>query len=73
MDPSVVSAVVLRRIVPDPVGNIPVLVAAVKDVRQQRQRATILRERLFAIAVLLPLVFVGGLSLRGSKTFIAGL
>lgn len=64
MDAGFVSAVVLLLIVCDPVGNIPIFVAALHDVPRERRRAIILRECLIAFAVLVVFVFVGEAFLR---------
>jgi MarC family membrane protein len=64
METSFASAVVLLLIVCDPVGNIPIFVAALQDVPRQRRRAIILRECLIAFAVLVLFVFVGQSFLR---------
>jgi MarC family membrane protein len=64
MEASFVSAVVLLLIVCDPVGNIPIFVAALQDVPRERRRPIILRECLIAFAVLVVFVFVGEAFLR---------
>jgi MarC family membrane protein len=64
METGFVSAVVLLLIVCDPVGNIPIFVAALRDVPRERRRAIILRECLIAFAVLVAFVFVGEAFLR---------
>jgi MarC family membrane protein len=64
METTFASAVVLLLIVCDPVGNIPIFVAALQDVPRQRRRAIILRECLIAFAVLVLFVFVGQSFLR---------
>jgi MarC family membrane protein len=64
METGFVSAVVLLLIVCDPIGNIPVFVAALHDVPRERRRAIILRECLIAFAVLVAFVFVGESFLR---------
>ncbi len=64
METGFVSAVVLLLIVCDPIGNIPVFVAALHDVPRERRRTIILRECLIAFAVLVAFVFVGESFLR---------
>jgi MarC family membrane protein len=64
MDSGFFSAVVLLLIVTDPFGNIPIVVAALRDVPRERRRAIILRECLIAFAVLVAFVFFGDRFLR---------
>lgn len=59
MDASFVSAVVLLLLVCDPLGNIPIFIAALRDVPRERRRRIILRECLIAFAILVAFVFVG--------------
>lgn len=59
MDASFVSAVVLLLLVCDPLGNIPIFIAALRDVPRERRRRIILRECLIAFAILVVFVFVG--------------
>jgi MarC family membrane protein len=56
--------VVLLLIVTDPFGNIPIVVAALRDVPRERRRAIILRECLIAFAVLVAFAFFGDRFLR---------
>ena len=59
MDASFVSAVVLLLLVCDPLGNIPIFIAALRDVPRERRRRIILRECLIAFAILVVFVLVG--------------
>lgn len=59
MDQSFVSATVLLLLVADPLGNIPIFVAALRDVPPGRRAAVILRECLIAFAILLLFMFAG--------------
>jgi len=61
----------------DPLGNIPLFLSALKDVRPERQRRVLLREILFAYLVLLTFFFLGKyllqfLSLQQETISIAG-
>ena len=53
------SAVILLLLVADPLGNIPIFVAALRGVAPHRKAAVILRECLIAFAILLLFMFVG--------------
>ena len=53
------SAVILLLLVADPLGNIPIFVAALRSVPPHRKAAVILRECLIAFAILLAFMFVG--------------
>jgi small neutral amino acid transporter SnatA (MarC family) len=64
MDPQLVSAVVLLVLVCDPFGNIPIVIAALRDVPVERRRRVVLRECLFAFLVLVTFVFIGGPFMR---------
>ncbi|HEX4895459.1 MAG TPA: MarC family protein [Solimonas sp.] len=59
-----VSAAVLLFLVMDPLGNIPLFLAALKQVPAARLRQVILREMVFALAILLLFLFLGGQMLR---------
>lgn len=59
MNDSFVSAVLLLLLVCDPLGNIPIFIAALRDVPQQRRFAIVLRECLIAFVVLTTFVFAG--------------
>ena len=59
MEATFVSAVVLLLLVCDPFGNVPIFIAALRDVPRERRRGVIVRECLFAFAVLCAFVFVG--------------
>ena len=52
MEGSFVSAVVLLLLVCDPLGNVPIVVSALREVPPERRRRVILRECLIAFAVL---------------------
>jgi MarC family membrane protein len=54
-----VSATVLLILITDPIGNIPIFVNALKDVRPERRPWVILREVLIAFILLLSFMFVG--------------
>ncbi len=54
-----VSAVVLLLLVADPLGNIPIFVAALRNVPPRRKARVILRECLIAFAILAGFMFVG--------------
>ncbi|MGA2550164.1 MAG: MarC family protein [Burkholderiaceae bacterium] len=54
-----VSAVVLLLLVADPLGNIPIFVAALRGVPRRRKPAVILRECLIAFGILLAFMFMG--------------
>ncbi|SFF48985.1 multiple antibiotic resistance protein [Fontimonas thermophila] len=61
---SFVSAAVLLFLVMDPLGNVPLFLAALRHVPVARQRSVILREMLIALATLLLFLFLGGQMLR---------
>ncbi|WP_028006955.1 MarC family protein [Solimonas flava] len=58
------SAAVLLFLVMDPLGNVPLFLSALKNVPPERQRPVILREMLFALAILLIFLLGGGHMLR---------
>ena len=57
---SVISAAVLLFLVLDPLGNILLLLSALRHVAPERQRNVILREMLIALAALMIFLFLGG-------------
>ncbi|MGI9024992.1 MAG: MarC family protein [Burkholderiaceae bacterium] len=59
MEQSFLSATILLLLVADPLGNIPIFVAALRGVPSHRRAAVILRECLIAFAILLLFMFVG--------------
>lgn len=59
MDVTFASAVVILLLVMDPVGNIPLFVAVLRDVDPRRRVRVIVRECIIAFAVLLAFVFFG--------------
>jgi MarC family membrane protein len=59
MGNSFVSAVILLLLVADPLGNIPIFVAALRGVPPHRKPTVILRECLIAFAILAGFMFVG--------------
>ena len=59
MEQSFISATILLLLVADPLGNIPIFVAALRGVPSGRRAAVILRECLIAFAILLLFMFVG--------------
>ena len=58
------SAAVLLILVMDPLGNIPLFLAALRDVDPKRRRLVILREALIALTVLVVFLFAGRLILE---------
>ena len=64
MDISLSSAVVILLLVMDPVGNVPLIVALLRNVPSERRMPIIVRECLIAYAVLLVFVFFGPAILR---------
>ncbi|MCA3212675.1 MAG: MarC family protein [Burkholderiales bacterium] len=64
MDGTFVSAVLLLLLVCDPFGNIPIFIAALRDVPRERRRMIILRECVIACTVLTLFAFVGQPFLR---------
>jgi MarC family membrane protein len=64
VDISLSSAVVILLLVMDPVGNIPLFVALLRNVRAERRVRIIARECLIAYVVLLVFVFFGPAILR---------
>lgn len=57
---TLVSAAVLLVLVMDPLGNVPVFLAALKHVAPERQQRVILREMCFALLILVLFLFLGG-------------
>ncbi|MDH5534743.1 MAG: MarC family protein [Betaproteobacteria bacterium] len=77
MDVSFISAVVILLLVMDPVGNIPLFVAMLRNVVPERRMAVVLRECVIAYGVLIAFVFFGRailklLGLSGASLTIAG-
>ena len=64
MAPELVSTVVLLVLVLDPFGNVPIVVAAMREVPRERRRRIIVRECLVAWALLIAFLF-------GGKAFLA--
>lgn len=60
----VVSAVVTLFLIMDPLGNIPMFLAALKPVRPDRRRTVLLREIAIAYVVLLACLFLGNYALK---------
>lgn len=58
------SAALLMFLVMDPLGNVPLFLAALKQVEPARQQRVIIRELLIALAVLVLFLFIGGPLLR---------
>lgn len=58
------SAVVTLFLIMDPLGNIPVFLAVLREVSPERRRTVLLREILFAYGVLLAFLFLGHHLLR---------
>src|SRR5262245_21332489 len=59
MEGSFVWAVVLLLLVCDPLGNVPIVVSALREVPPERRRRVILRECLIAFVVLVVFAFFG--------------
>lgn len=59
MDTSFFSATVLLILITDPLGNIPLFIAALKQVKPERRRKVVYRECLIAFCVLLTFMFFG--------------
>lgn len=57
------SAAILLFLVMDPLGNIPLFLAALKDVAPERRRYVVVREALIALVVLVVFLFAGRLIL----------
>lgn len=55
----IVSAAFLLLLILDPIGNVPVFLTILKDVEPRRRRRILLRELLFALAVLIGFLFAG--------------
>ena len=56
---TIFSAALLLFLVIDPVGNIPMFVAALKDVAPERRARVVVRESLIALGVLVAFLFLG--------------
>jgi MarC family membrane protein len=61
---SFVSAVVTLFLVMDPLGNVPIFLSVLKQVRPERRRKVVTREVLIAYGVLLGFLFAGDHALR---------
>lgn len=61
------SAAILLFLVMDPLGNIPLFLAALKDVAPERRRLVVIREALIALLVLVVFLFAGRLILDALK------
>lgn len=61
------SAAILLFLVMDPLGNIPLFLAALKDVAPERRRYVVVREALIALLVLVVFLFAGRLILDALK------
>lgn len=59
MEPTFLSATVLLILITDPLGNIPLFIAALKKVKPERQRVVIFRECLIAFLTLLMFMIFG--------------
>ena len=78
MEGSFVSAVVVLRLVCDPLGNVPIVVGAPREVPPKSRRRVILGECLIAFVILVSFAFFGRsflveLALRGIRSFSASL
>lgn len=60
----ILSAVITLLLIMDPLGNIPLFLAALRPVPPERRRRVLIREIAFAYMVLLASVFLGSLILR---------
>jgi MarC family membrane protein len=60
----ILSAVVTLFLIIDPLGNIPLFLAALKTVSPDRRRRVLVREIAFAYVVLVACLFLGGFALR---------
>ena len=59
MDTSFLSATILLILITDPLGNIPLFIAALKQVKPERRRRVVFRECFIAFVVLLTFMFFG--------------
>jgi multiple antibiotic resistance protein len=71
------SAILTLFFIMDPIGNVPVFVSFLKDVREGRRAWVVMRESLFALGVLLAFLFFGPLltdllHVRQESLFISG-
>ena len=60
----ILSAVVTLFLIMDPLGNIPLFLSALKNVRPERRRVVLVREIVFAYLVLLVCLFLGSIALE---------
>ena len=58
------SVVITLFLIMDPLGNIPLFLGVLKDVKPERRRKILIREVLFAYVFLLAFLFLGGYLLR---------
>jgi multiple antibiotic resistance protein len=58
------SAAVMLFLIMDPVGNVPVFLAVLKQVPEERRRRVLIRELLLSLAVMLAFFFLGEYALR---------
>jgi len=56
---SIISTAILLMFVLDPFGNVPMLLAILKDVDEKRKKSIIIRESLFGLGILLLFFFFG--------------
>jgi MarC family membrane protein len=59
-----ISATILLLLIADPIGNIPIFAAALKNVKPERRARVILREIVIAFVLLLGFMFIGESFLR---------
>ncbi|MDN0076520.1 MarC family protein [Crenobacter sp. SG2303] len=59
METSFLSATILLILITDPLGNIPLFITALKQVKPERRRKVVLRECLIAFVVLMLFLFFG--------------
>ncbi|MDC7711222.1 MarC family protein [Vogesella indigofera] len=59
MDTSFLSATILLILITDPLGNIPLFISALKQVKPERRRRVVFRECFIAFSVLLTFMFFG--------------
>ena len=64
IDVDIPSAVITLFLIMDPLGNVPLFLSVLKNVRPERRRRVLLREILFAYLVLLAFLFFGSFVLQ---------
>lgn len=74
---TIISAAFLLFMIMDPLGNIPIFLSVLQDVKPERQRPVLLRELLLALGVLLLFLYLGQyilsfLNIRQESISIAG-